>query len=145
MFSSKLYTFTGGKKHGSPWLGWYRWPIEIDAWPGFTYQKWGFSMANCECHNQRLPDTWPSQSVDRFARPSAWRRKQLICGIHGTKKHGVRWVKSWNHPWLGMIYTFIPPIKMVIWGIGCDCFTHIIWDMNGYSGIIWRFPFSHGG
>ena len=26
---------------------WYRWPIEIDALPWFTYDKWWFPWANC--------------------------------------------------------------------------------------------------
>ena len=33
-------------------LPWYRWPIEIDGWPFLKMD--GFSMANCECHNQMV-------------------------------------------------------------------------------------------
>jgi hypothetical protein len=34
----------------TPRSPWYRWPIEIDGLPFLI--AWGFSMANCECHNQ---------------------------------------------------------------------------------------------
>ena len=33
-------------------LPWYRWPIEIDGLP--FLKMGGFSMANCECHNQMV-------------------------------------------------------------------------------------------